>query len=123
VLESFLSGYSATDIYFGDGEYRIKREPDATGDPFGPIANIVKALERLERVDGFVGAVLDVNVQGKLVFPLADELSRRNIPFVFSTGYDNSFVPPEYSSIRRFSKPADDREVAAALLEAVQRSA
>jgi CheY-like chemotaxis protein len=92
-------------------------------DVVGPIANLEKAFERLERLSGFVGAVLDVSVQGKLVFPLADELTRRSIPFVFSSGYDDSVVPPEYASIRRFSKPADDREIAAALLDLVKKAA
>ena len=91
-------------------------------DVIGPIESINKALERLDRLSGFVGAVLDLNVQGQLIFPLAEELSRRNIPYVFSTGYDDSVLPPEYAGIRRFSKPADEREIAAALLEAVQQA-
>lgn len=86
----------------------------------GPIENIDKALERLDRLSGFVGAVLDVNVQGKLIFPVADELARREIPFVFATGYDDTAVPERYAGISRFSKPANDRQIAATLLEAVK---
>lgn len=91
-------------------------------DVVGPIENIDKALERLDKLSGFVGAVLDVNVQGQMVFPLADELARRNIPFVFSTGYDDSSVPERYAAVSRFSKPANDHEIAARLLEAVKSS-
>jgi len=89
-------------------------------DVVGPIENVEKALERLDKLPDIAGAVLDVSVQGRMVFPLADELSRRNVPYVFSTGYDDSIVPAQYSDIRRFSKPADEREIASILLEAVQ---
>lgn len=86
----------------------------------GPIESIDKAIERLNKLDGFVGAVLDVNVQGKTVFALADELASRNIPFVFSTGYDDSAVPEHYATVTRFSKPANDQEIADKLLDAVK---
>ncbi|UXN75980.1 response regulator (plasmid) [Devosia sp. A8/3-2] len=89
-------------------------------DVVGPIENIEKAPERLDKLPDIAGAVLDVSVQGRMVFPLADELSRRNVPYVFSTGYDDSIVPARYSDIRRFSKPADERQIASILLEAVQ---
>lgn len=91
-------------------------------DVVGPIESVDKALERLNRLSGFVGAVLDVSVQGRMVFPLADELSARGIPYIFSTGYDDSVVPPQYGNIPRFSKPADERKIASALLEAVSIS-
>jgi two-component SAPR family response regulator len=89
-------------------------------DVIGPIENLDKAIERLDKLNGIVGAVLDVSVQGQFVFPLADELMRRRIPFVFATGYDESVVPERYSRISRFSKPANDRDVADALLNAIQ---
>jgi CheY-like chemotaxis protein len=89
-------------------------------DVVGPIENIEKALERLDKLPDIAGAVLDVSVQGRMVFPLADELDRRNVPYVFSTGYDNSIVPAQYSDIKRFSKPADERQIVSILLEAVQ---
>jgi hypothetical protein len=33
------------------------------------------------------GAVLDISLSGELVFPLADALAERSIPFVYVTGY------------------------------------
>lgn len=33
------------------------------------------------------GAVLDVNIGGEMVFPVAEQLQRRGVPFVFATGY------------------------------------
>lgn len=41
-------------------------------------------LAKDERIDG---AVLDVNLGGEMVFPLADFLAQRGIPFVYVTGY------------------------------------
>ena len=33
------------------------------------------------------GAILDVNLAGERVYPVADILASRNIPFLFATGY------------------------------------
>jgi DNA-binding LytR/AlgR family response regulator len=85
----------------------------------GPIANLTKAFERLDKVPDIRGAVLDINLQGEMVYPLADELARRGIPFVFATAYDESAVPATYRQYRRFTKPVDVREVAKALLDGV----
>ena len=83
----------------------------------GPIANLSKAFDRLEKVPDIQGAVLDINLQGEMVYPLADELIRRKIPFVFATAYDENAVPTAYRGHPRFTKPVDVREVAKALLD------
>ena len=53
----------------------------------GPAANLDEAWSLLSRsrVDA---AVLDINVTGASVLPLAAELDARQIPYVFHTGYD-----------------------------------
>ena len=43
------------------------------------------------------GALLDVNVGGKMVYPVADALAARGIPFVFVTGYG-----PTHAAAGRF---------------------
>jgi two-component SAPR family response regulator len=97
------------------------QELAATGaDVVGPIANLTKAFDRLNKVPDIRGAVLDINLQGEMVFPLADELVRRGIPFVFATAYDESAVPAAYRQYPRFTKPVDVREVAKVLLDANQ---
>ena len=94
------------------------QELQASGaDVIGPIAGLEKAFERLETLSGIEGAILDINLQGKMVYPLADELMKRGLPFVFATGYDNSSIPERYAGVRRFMKPVDVRQVAKALLE------
>src|SRR5438270_8852311 len=57
----------------------------------GPAASVAEALTFLERDgDRLDGAVLDVNLGKERVYPLADVLRSRGIPFVFTTGYDAS---------------------------------
>lgn len=86
----------------------------------GPISNVDQALKSLDMTPAIAGAVLDVSVQGAAVFPVADDLSERNIPFVFSTGYDRGSIPSEYSEVPLFSKPAADQDVVNALLQQIR---
>ena len=50
-------------------------------------------------------AVLDVNIAGKPVFPVAQVLRARKIPFVFSTGYGEGGLPPEFAGNPVVGKP------------------
>ncbi len=51
------------------------------------------------------GAVLDVNVGGEKVFPVADALAARGIPFVFATGYGHSALEGPYAGHELIAKP------------------
>jgi CheY-like chemotaxis protein len=61
-------------------------------------------LSAHERIDG---AVLDINLRGETVFPVADALQVRGVPFVFATGYDDGLVPARYRDVPRWEKPFD----------------
>ncbi len=50
-------------------------------------------------------AVLDVNLDGQPVFPVADILRERRIPLLFSTGYGAGGLPGEYLSHPVVGKP------------------
>ena len=52
-------------------------------------------------------AILDVNVAGREVFPVADELRRRGVPFMFASGYGDRGVPGEFSGYPMLQKPYD----------------
>ncbi|CAM3561889.1 response regulator [Bordetella flabilis] len=50
-------------------------------------------------------AILDVNVSGEQVFPLASTLATRGIPIVFSTGYGMAGIPEEMRVYPVLAKP------------------
>lgn len=52
----------------------------------GPVATIEQALA-LVRTEAIDAAVLDVNVRGEHIDPVADALSARGVPMLFATGY------------------------------------
>ncbi len=68
--------------------------------PFSTVANALSANE--EPVDV---ALLDVNLHGLAVFALADDLSRRGIPYGFATAYETAALPLAYQAVPRVEKP------------------
>jgi DNA-binding response OmpR family regulator len=50
-------------------------------------------------------AILDVNVAGKEVFPVAEILAERKVPIVFSTGYGAGMLPERWRNNQIVSKP------------------
>jgi CheY-like chemotaxis protein len=85
----------------------------------GPCNTFEKALE-LARTETFDLAVLDVNLRGTMVYPGADLLSERQIPFLFLSGYGDDAIPPGHDAWRVCAKPfkGDDlvKMMSAALL-------
>lgn len=59
----------------------------------GPAARLSIALE-LARSESIDVAVLDINIAGEMVWPVAEELGRRKVPFVFLTAYAKADVLP-----------------------------
>ena len=51
-----------------------------------------------------------------MVFPVADALKDRGVPFVFATGYDEAVIPPRHRHVPVWKKPIDADEVVQALL-------
>ena len=50
-------------------------------------------------------AILDVDLNGQEVFPVADALAGRSIPFVFATGYGEHALPAAYQERPTLQKP------------------
>jgi len=84
----------------------------------GPAPTLL-AAEALIAADKLDGALLDVNVCGREVYPLAEALARDGVPFVFVTGYGAQGHPPQYRQHPTIQKPFRPevfaRNVAAAL--------
>jgi PAS domain S-box-containing protein len=72
----------------------------------GPIGIVAQALESA-RTDPIDGAILDVNVAGEAIYPVADALAARGIPFVFMTGYGSDGIDPRYAHVPALQKPID----------------
>lgn len=86
----------------------------------GSIANLSRALEAA-RVETFDLAMLDVNLDGQLVFPVAEVLRSRRVPFLFSTGYGRIGVPDMFNDREVLSKPFVKDELERKLLLALDR--
>jgi len=59
----------------------------------------------LARDSEFDLAILDVNLNGHSVYPVADVLEQRGVPFVFSTGYGERGLPEPYRDRPTLQKP------------------
>ena len=81
----------------------------------GPVASLSDALRLVASSGTLDGAVLDINLQGELVYPLADVLMNRGVPFVFTTGYDRQAIPSRFDGYARCEKPVSPEQVASAL--------
>jgi CheY-like chemotaxis protein len=73
--------------------------------------------------DSFDFAVLDVNLRGELVFPVAEVLRSRRVPFVFSTGYGRIGIPDTFSECEVLSKPFTIEDLKGKLLVAIRKPA
>jgi DNA-binding response OmpR family regulator len=83
-------------------------------DVVGPAASVRQALRRLD-AERPEAAVLDVNLDGETVFPVADALAERQVPFVFVTGYERPDLPAAHRERPVLGKPCDPRVLLARL--------
>jgi CheY-like chemotaxis protein len=84
----------------------------------GPYVTLAQARDAVDGED-FTGAILDINLAGELVFPIADVLARRRVPFVFTTGYGPEHIPPRFSHIPCLSKPLEAHMLSQFLADAI----
>jgi CheY-like chemotaxis protein len=87
--------------------------------PVGPAANIDEGLALATDDAALDAALLDVNVAGRQVFPVAEALKARGVPFVFSTGYGEGGLPDEWRGQPTIQKPFTEAAVRDALMAAV----
>jgi CheY-like chemotaxis protein len=76
----------------------------------GPAARVAQALQLIgDR--GADAALLDVNLAGEKVYPVADVLASRNIPFVFLTGYGEAELPSRFRDRPTIRKPFTPKQI------------
>ena len=70
----------------------------------GPFGTLAQAFEEAQQNE-FDFAILDINLHGEMVYPLADDLFRRGIPFLFLTGYAAAALPEAFRAVPHVPKP------------------
>ena len=87
--------------------------------PVGPAASVEDGLVMANDAESLDAALLDVNVAGRQVFPIAEALKTRGVPFVFSTGYGESGLPDAWRGHPTVQKPFTESAIRAALMKAM----
>jgi two-component sensor histidine kinase len=81
----------------------------------GPVATL-DAAEAFSEAEVLDAAILDVNLSGRSIAPVAEFLDARGIPILFTTGYqDLQTLPPALRHLPRLQKPISPEEVCARL--------
>ena len=70
----------------------------------GPMGNLGIALE-MAAAEAIDAAVIDLNIRGGKVYPVARTLSQRGIPFLVVSGYGDWTMPAEWRTRPRLVKP------------------
>ena len=104
-----------------EDEYVIAREATERLTDFGativgPVGNVSDALRIVEEAeDDFDAALLDISLDGQMVYTVAAFLKMKRVPFAFVTGYEDRQVPLSFRAVPTFSKPADWAAIASSL--------
>ena len=86
----------------------IRRTLETNGvQVLGPVASVDDALKVIETNETIDAAVLDINLSDVMVFPVADALKTRGVPFVFATGYEKTAIPARFLDVEHRHKPVD----------------
>lgn len=85
--------------------------------PFGTLETAIEFVRTQPQIDG---AILDVNLRGEMIFPVADLLNERGVPFVLTTGYDASVIPPRFEHSVRCEKPISMTRIVQAVERLIQ---
>ena len=80
----------------------------------GPASSVNQALAMID-AEAIDAAVLDVNLNGQMSYPIADTLVARGVPFVFSTGYDKDTLLDGYRTFPVLQKPFHRAELSETL--------
>ncbi|WP_230532894.1 response regulator [Microvirga roseola] len=80
----------------------------------GPAAKMAEAI-KLAQTAELDAAILDINVDGSVIYPVADILSTRGIPVIFATGYGSKVLPGRFCNAPTLPKPFSYQSLSDAL--------
>ena len=81
----------------------------------GPATSVPRALELIDK-EPVEAAILDLNLDGKDTYAIADLLRRKDVPFVFATGYGSAGLREGYADRPVLQKPFQASELETALV-------
>ncbi len=84
----------------------------------GPAARLTTALEMAQK-EAFAVAILDVNVAGEPIYPVAEAIAQRALPVVFSTGYGGAGIREPFRDRPVVQKPFSQAELKRTLISAI----
>lgn len=87
----------------------------------GPFARVPEALAAAE-IETLDIALLDVNVAGEKVFPVAYALEKRGVPFLFVTGYGQAALPQGHPEWEAHPKPFQADQLTRCLARRIKAS-
>ncbi|AOH83213.1 hypothetical protein AWL63_03710 [Sphingomonas panacis] len=87
----------------------------AGAEVLGPCPTVEAAAAMVAHEARIDAALLDINLRGDPVFPVADALAARGVPFAFATGYDRWAIPSRFEAVALLEKPLKDRQIIATL--------
>jgi CheY-like chemotaxis protein len=100
---------AAPRVFVVEDEYLIRMlVEDMVGDLGYEVAAAVGTIAEAREfasTGAFNVAILDVNVDGQEIFPVAEVLAKRGLPFVFVTGYGEGSLPAAYRGRPTLQKP------------------
>jgi PAS domain S-box-containing protein len=91
-------------------------------DVIGPFGRLADALAAVGRED-FQAAVLDVNLDGEMVYPVADAVLALGVPFVFVTGYSAEGIDRRFAQVPVLQKPIERQMLQSIFVDAGRRLA
>jgi DNA-binding response OmpR family regulator len=78
---------------------------DAGGQVIGPAVSLPEGMRLAADTETIDAAVLNIDLDGVAVFPLADELQARGVRIMFLTGFAQSSIPDDYAAVPCCRKP------------------
>jgi DNA-binding response OmpR family regulator len=81
----------------------------------GPACDLKRATDLAQGEAGIDVAILDVNLGGQLVFPVAEILAMRGVPILFASGLDADELPEPWRGHQTVQKPMGMDQLAVSL--------
>jgi DNA-binding response OmpR family regulator len=88
----------------------------------GPFSRLAPALVCISAESAIDAALLDVQLHGETILPVAEALAARDVPFLFATGYGAGGVPARFRDRPILTKPCPMRAVLAAVAQLIAAS-